>query len=563
MQINRNENLTKDLFSIALLIVLHPVIYHLDESRGYFPPDAVNYMVFARDFLSQGLLYLETGLANQGIILPPLYPLLLLIGRVFTDDSLMVTETISSISVIALSVVFFFIIRRWTNRYCAVLAVLVIQVNYQLGLWALTPLTEACFIFVVACVLWATLRTMNGERGVLRLVALGALLSITFFTRQVGLAIAPFILLVLILDSPGRSLSRVAAVTTGVALLLGPYIVTLHFQGESLQADLSAFDQGWSKRDVISIDDVDAETQSFLRAVQEKPVSEYADIYRKRRLLRRLLPDSSAMLQEVDMELSDEAPEGIPRTLFQIWSSLDQLDDRLAENIRHLRESLGLYICIVFIISLITPLLIRDDRDSKLARYLIGGFVLYYLLAISLITDKVPRYVLILVPFVLLHVSVETYRVLHSARHWLGDMRALVAVYAVAIAGYAYSQPMNFTDIKTVPRVHETAFADSKFREYVAPGDPVMSLQQFSAYISGGNYRVMPNDSLEKIALFASREKIPWLLIMRGGESDIKMYDKAQLWYENPHTYLMRPQLLEFTAATSDGRAVLLKFREQ
>ena len=160
---NMNKNLTKDLLSISLLLVLHPVIYHLHESAGHYPPDSVKYMVFARDFLSQGLLYLETGLAGQGNILPPFYPFLIVIGRVFSTDTLMVAEIVSGLSILALSVVFYFIFRRWANRYFAVLAILAIQTNYQLGLWALTPLTEASFVLVVACVLWLTLHNIGDD----------------------------------------------------------------------------------------------------------------------------------------------------------------------------------------------------------------------------------------------------------------------------------------------------------------------------------------------------------------------------------------------------------------
>jgi hypothetical protein len=106
-----------DVLAIVALLLLHPVLYNLDSSRGYFPPDAVLYMTFAENFLAKGLLYVTGSAAESGTILPPLYPLLMLICNFFVDDFLISSELVSSVAVIAVSFISYLIIRQLGNPF--------------------------------------------------------------------------------------------------------------------------------------------------------------------------------------------------------------------------------------------------------------------------------------------------------------------------------------------------------------------------------------------------------------------------------------------------------------
>lgn len=551
-----------DTLAIVILILLHPVVYHLDESLGYFPPDAVQYMTFAKNFLSKGLLYLEFGLSDSGTVLPPMYPLLLLIGSIFVDDLLVISELVSSIVVITSSIVFYFIIQKFSNQCFAVLAVLGIQLNHILNLWALTPLTEATFILVIASVLWLTFYLLPTDRRMRSFVALGVLLAVAFLTRQIGIVLAPFALLIIFLASPRKFIRRATAVVGGMMLLLAPYMITLHAQGSLLQVELSAFEQHWSKRNIISIDEVDTEVKDYLHSLNDIPEGSYEDVYEKRRLLRQLLPDSSAMLSDVSMKPPGNSTRGLMATLIQVWTSLDQFGERLVKNIQYLANSLGLFVCVAFLISLITPIFIRAKEKPLLVRYLISGFVLYYLFTLSLLTGLVDRYVLILAPFVLLHISAETACLLISVRQKVGGSRVALVLFAAAIAAYAYSQPKNFSDIQSRPKGGLSSIAESKFRQFIEPGEPIFSMTPLYAYYTGGSWRIMPNDSLEKIAEYARHEHVLWLVVTSKPGSDIGSYEKAQQWYLDPNIQQKYQHLIELKAVSRDGQSLLFRFRK-
>lgn len=148
------------------------------------------------------------------------------------------------------------------------------------------PLTEATFILVVACILWMTLYLLSTDRRMRCFVALGVLLAAAFLTRQIGIIMAPFILMIIFLASPRKFIAKAIGVIAGMLILLAPYMITLHAQGNSLQVELSAFDQRWSKRDFISIDEVDPEVQKYLHRLNNSQDGSYGDVYEKRRLHR-------------------------------------------------------------------------------------------------------------------------------------------------------------------------------------------------------------------------------------------------------------------------------------
>ena len=241
-----------NILAVVALLLLHPVLYRLDSSRGYFPPDAVTYMAFAEYFLSKGLLYFESGMAGTGMVLPPLYPFLMWAGNFFVGDFIVTSELVSSFAIIAASVAFYFIILKFSNPYFAFLGALGIQLNYQLNLWAITPLTEASFILLLACSLWLATHVITSNR-VRSSVALGILLALVFLTRQIGIMLVPFFLLVIFFASPRKFLVKSLGLVAGLVLLLAPYMIVLHVQGGQIGAELSAFEQSWSKRERISM----------------------------------------------------------------------------------------------------------------------------------------------------------------------------------------------------------------------------------------------------------------------------------------------------------------------
>lgn len=549
-----------DVLAIVALLLLHPVLYRLGNSRGYYPPDAVSYMAFAEYFLSKGLLYFESGMAGAGIILPPLYPFFMLVGNFFVGDFIITAELVSSFAIIAASIVFYFFIRKFGNWYFAFLGALGIQLNYQMNLWAITPLTEASFILLIACSLWLTTHVITSNR-VRSSVALGALLALVFFTRQIGIILVPFSLLIIFLASPRKFLLKSLGLAAGLVLLLAPYMVILHAQGGKIGVELSAFEQHWSKRERISIDDIDEETQEYLRRFYATESENYTSLWEKRRLLRQLLPDSSAMLEDVDMHPAQDASDGISPLLVKIWTSLDQFDDRLLSNAGYVNKSIGWFVSIAFLVTLVTPILIGANRGTLLSRYLVGGFVLYYLVVISLLTGLIYRYVLILAPFVLLHIFMEVAFLLRTRRIKIKGVPVTNIIFAAILAICVLLQPTNFSDVSMRAKGSFEQYAESNFRKFVEPREPILSMAPYEAYVAGGTWRVLPDDSLEKIATYAEREDIRWLLVVHRKQKDVVAYRQARSWYLDKNLMRQYRHLIEMRAMARDGRSFLFEFK--
>jgi hypothetical protein len=549
-----------DVLAIVILLLLHPVLYRLDMMRGIYLPDAIAYIDFAERFLSEGLLYLERGMAGKGNVLPPLYPFFILLAQPFVGDFVVASVFVSSIATLAASVVFYLIIRKFADPYAAFLGTLVIQVNYDLNLWALTPLTEATFIMIVAFLLWFMLYVLGSNRTIFAVVV-GVLLAFTFFARQIGLVLLPFVLLVIVLADPRRFAINATSVVLGLVLILAPYVFEVEKQGNRIQAELSAFEPQWSKRDVILFDDVDPNVQDYLRNLQDTTKDEYGDVYVKRRLLRQLLPDSSAMLSEVKITPDGQNKYAISEGLNRIWSSRNQISGNFVKNIQHVITSLGPFVCSIFLVALMTPLWVGGNKKLLLARYLVGGFVLYYLIVLSLFTGLVERYAQILAPFILLHIIIEVANALRMVQRKIRGVPIAPLLFFISLVGCAYSQPSNYSDVESYSQKEFLEFSRSNLRQFVTPGDPVLSTIPFHAYSVGGAWRILPNDSLEKIAIYAARENIPWLLVVHDPTNAVITQRLTRQWYLDADMLLKHGDLIQLRAMSTDGKSMLFRFR--
>lgn len=551
--------LKPEFLSLCILFVLHPVLLLLGSSRGYFPPDAVQYMSFARDYLANGLLFVEFGNSNQGTILPIVYPSLVLLADTVFDDLLLSTEAVSSAAVLLTSIPLYLIARRFASYYFSVVAVLLVQVNFQLCLWAVTPLTEATFILVLACFVYLLLRILDGERSLTWILGLGVCTAIAFLTRQIGLVLIPFALLALALHSPQHIAKSCAAFVAGFLLLMLPYSIALYGQ-----TGLSPFNQQWSDREEITIDQLPEATQQRILSLHQASAEDYQDLVVSRRALRELLDDNSAMFEQV--ALQPEADSGLASMVAMAWSERDQYFVRLGQNLSSLIESLGPLLSLLFCLSLLTPFLTPTRVTGRLPRLVLGGFVLNYLLALSLLDGLIDRYVLVLLPFMLLNIALETIHMLRYMESRIDNPHVIRAAFALLVAGFALSQPLTAFDLELQEKLSATEGPFAPFRPLVTPGDPVMALSPLYAHLVNGAWRIMPNDSVEDIAEYAAGEGIPWLLVVRGmsdADVEISNYQNAIGWYFDQELVLNHQEYMQLYAHSNDGRIVLFRFLDR
>lgn len=548
-----------EFLCICLLLALHPVILLLSSSAGYFPPDSVQYMSFARDSLANGLLFVEFGYSNQGTVLPIVYPTLLLLADNIFDDMMLSAEMVSSFVVLLTSIPLYLIFRRFASNYFSVAAVLLVQLNYQLCLWAVTPLTEATFILVLSWFVYLLFRIMEAEKKLGLLLLLGVCTAIAFLTRQIGLVLLPFALLTITLVSHRHLIRNYSAFIVGFLFLLLPYATLLYGQtGGSL------FTQQWSEREEITLNQLPVETQDKILSIHNSSTEDYQDLVSNRRALRELLDDNTAMFEEVLLQAPENTNSGLGSILSLVWGEKNQYFSRLGQNISSLNESLGIVLCLLFLLSLFTPLFIKTADANSLRRYVVSGFVLNYLFALSLVDGLIDRYVLVLLPFILLNIALETYHALASVKDRLGHPYAYRVLFAVLITAFAFIQPLTVFDLDLQAKSTETSGPFTPFRSLVTAGDPVMALSPLYAHLVNGAWRVMPNDSVANIYEYASQEGVPWLLVVRGmsdADMEISYYQNAIDWYFDQELILKHQEYMELYAHSNDGRIVLFRFK--
>ncbi|MDX1605673.1 MAG: hypothetical protein R3202_05730, partial [Candidatus Competibacterales bacterium] len=95
----------RHLLALSLCLLFNPALYFANSSGGIMTPDAVAYLVFARDLFDTGRLYLAGwGSPDSGLILPPLYPALVAVLGMFEDDLVQAAEWTSTLCLLLATV---------------------------------------------------------------------------------------------------------------------------------------------------------------------------------------------------------------------------------------------------------------------------------------------------------------------------------------------------------------------------------------------------------------------------------------------------------------------------
>jgi 4-amino-4-deoxy-L-arabinose transferase-like glycosyltransferase len=568
MRIANRNNAAKrwymDFFCLFLVIGLNPITWFLNHSSRQFPPDALAYLTMGRDLFHNGKLYLSGwSYADSGLILPPLYPFFIACGQLLIGDSPDVAEWVSCILTLITSVAIYLYIKEMINRVFAVLTVLLIQINYYYFSIGMLPLSESTLLLATSCMLLLTLKFFKDQGSVGKKLpfVLGMSCGLVVLSRQIGLMALIFlgiIGLMKILVSHGEEHGRIILknllfIILGWLVLLVPYTAIIYHQ-----TGHHPFQQNFREKE-IKITAVDSETLSEMKQIEGLPEENYAMIYAKRRLMRKLLPDSSQMFCRIDGEKREE--NWLLSRFIAVVKKPEAYIDRIISNILLLREPLGSSVLYLFLVSCISPFLIRAEKKELLDRLLLPCFIIFYLFAVSGFTDTVSRYVYVVFPFAFMQIAGELFVFWRAISGTIGNRIWGAALVCAAYAFFAFATPRYFNSLGLSSKVGSVDAEFRKMRDTVK-GEPVFSLFPYSSYLAGGIYRVLPNDTLEKVAAHGKLTGVRWLLVAWTGHtrSELHFYNRAR-WYSSPSLEEHYSHLVELRCSTPDGWARLYEFR--
>ncbi len=560
-----------DLFCVIVLFCVNPVTFFINLSPGVFPPDFFSYAAMGRDLFHKGLLYIPSWEhVDSCLILPPLYPFLIAVGSIFTSEAFALAEIISSISMLLFSFLSFIYLRYAANRLIALVSAVLIQVNYFYFLIGMMPLTESIFVLTIGLsLLLAFLLFRDSDKKQKSLsILLGISCCLVFFSRQVGGFIFVFIALLFFIRFFTVSVKSRKVLfynflfyVCGLLLLMVPYTSILY-----LQTGHHPLKQRFKKHEyVVKVSDPQIlklkrqETklpEQLKEIIESQPDAGYNKVYAKRRLMRKLLPDSSEMYGYISAagNLSKGAEKNESFSLKKIRSYFN----RFYKNFLHLKDVLGAFTAVLLIISYALLFAVKGEGE-KFKRYILPSFILAYLLVISWFTDRIARYAYILFPFCIMFISIEMYNCFKLLKRILKKELFGFMFLAVLFPLILVSTPRYFTELPLNKKVAGTDKEYGRFKKIVK-GVPVFSMFAFESYLIGSPYRFLPNDSLEKVAAYGKKTGVRWILIFhsRSSVNELKYYTNLN-WYTDRMLENNHPGVVKLRHFSEDGSMALFE----
>ena len=470
-----------DFLCVVLMLGLNPITHFFNCSPRIFSPDTIAYVTIGRDLFSKGLFYIPSWAhVNNGLIYPPLYPFFIACGNLFFGEFLKMAEWVSCLSALAASIPIFLYLKQTTNRVVAVLTVFLIQINLYYFSFGMRPLSEATFVLTLSWTMFLTLllfrNSMSHRRGLSLIVGLSC--ALVFLSRQIGIVVFLFLLGFFLLQglTSYRTERRAFFKNTlfmvlGWLIVIAPYTLIIYHQTghHPLQQNFSTAGH--------EVTTTDIEVLAEIQRIESIPDKSYAAIYAKRRLLRQLLPDASEMIYRVDRKKREKA--GFLKLFLSTFKNPKDYIAKIYNNFMSLRTPLGNFPLYLFLILCISPFLVKSGGIKLLNRLLLPCFIIFYLFVISYITDKIPRYIYILFPFVLMHIAGELFVCFYAVTSKLKIRLSSLVFFCSVYALFLFATPQLFTALRIFPKLKETETELYSLRKHLN-GEPVFKIDPLS-----------------------------------------------------------------------------------
>jgi hypothetical protein len=294
---------------------------------------------------------------------------------------------------------------------------------------------------------------------------------------------------------------------------------------------------------------------NIIDSIKEMEASGYDGVYRARRLMRKLLPDSSEMYEFAEVE-NYGAPDANQASVGE-W--LAKIPPRVEENMQILYDFIGPIFFALFAFSLVSSMFDTPREPTRplptSQRGMLGAFVGFYILCLSLLTSLVTRYVEVMIPFAILQIAAELWRWTHAVPWLRGEWRATAAcVMGLALATPAIGHRF---DASRYPEYRFANLPYERLREFVLPGDSIMSPTPADAYVLQANWRILPNDGAMRVRRYAQLTETQWLLVAKAPHNMHQIHHYKHKWYMRAGVSHLEEAGFEPVAHFADGQLAL------
>src|SRR5690349_24381324 len=167
------------------------------QTTGGLFPDSIAYLMQARELVDHGHVYLlGYGHVDSGLILPPMYPLLVGAGTALHGDGVLVSQWLSGVCLLLATIPLFLWVERATNLWCATAATSLVQWQPMYFLYGTSTLTEGLFTLAFCALGYAASVLPGRERAPLSYLLAGMGAGALFLIRQLGLFMLPVLVAV-------------------------------------------------------------------------------------------------------------------------------------------------------------------------------------------------------------------------------------------------------------------------------------------------------------------------------------------------------------------------------
>lgn len=530
------------LIALAIASVGNPLFLALvfQATSGGMLPDSALYLTFAKMLAAENILHIEGWAHIDNSIIPsPFYPLLIALSNYFGGDAILNSQFINSIFLIAACYPLYTFTRRHSTNQAAIVCLIIFQWNAKTFFYGTSTLTEG--VFISLCVFFINaLDQYIAKSDNQRAAIVGVLCILLVLTRQIGI-FAP-VLFTLVLGYlyqrktiPMRVLADHALIffsTITIPALI--YVIPLY-----LQTGHTPLTQVYRlNRYVITTHEKQPELPG-----------DYLSIYIKRREDRRLNDDATEMLSSMVYDTSTPSnPAG---------SSIVRYASNISSNIELATSALGSSLLLLFGICSAGSIITFSRKNIGFGKILIPLAAIIYLAVLSLVSSKIARYLDIFYPLIPCQIAIAIYASLNISPQ---TKKYEKIIWPTVFILFMSLTPKLALSEKFSRTVGEQGNPLLSCRQYITSGEPIFSLSTLEPYLLGGYYRALPNDSLERILVYAKHTSVRWMVIRKqdAGLAEWKLYNNAA-WLNS--SLPLEAQNSKVSAVCSDDEKVATLYR--